>query len=217
MWSWIAPLKFQIARKVRLVLPRAALNEVFDECDRFDEDETGGRIIGHYSEEPDGSLTVHVTGIVESGPGTKRSPVSLFQDGEYQERIFRRIEWCHPELEHLGNWHSHHVNGLSTLSVGDVATYQRTVNHPCHNTSFFYALLVTRKGHSGKPLRRYQVKHYLFRRGDDRVYRIPRRQVRVVTELLMWPVSAESRRAYGQDSPAHRLTSVHPDHETQGV
>ena len=42
-------------------------------------------------------------------------------------------------IEHLGNWHTHHVNGYPNLSGGDVATYRRIVNHELHNLDFFYA------------------------------------------------------------------------------
>src|SRR5262245_14169366 len=115
------------AAQTRVALPHAALTVVFDECDGFDHDETGGRVIGTYNVE--GShLSINVTGIIESGPRARRSAVSFFQDGEHQERIFREIERHHPAIEHLGNWHTHHVNGLPTLSGGDIETYHRIVN-----------------------------------------------------------------------------------------
>jgi hypothetical protein len=119
--------------------------------------------------------------------------VSFFQDGEYQEKVFRKIEDHHPEIEHLGNWHTHHVNGLQHLSGGgrdgggDVETYYRTVNHRNHNAPFFYALLVTTKHSSSDPLGRYSVKHYIFRRGDDRIYELRHDQVEIVDAPLIWP------------------------------
>jgi hypothetical protein len=171
---------------VRLVLPQAALTVIFDECDGFDKDETGGRVIGTFKE--DGKkLTLQVTGIIESGPKATRSAVSFFQDGEHQEKVFRKIETRCPEIEHLGNWHTHHVNGLSHLSGGDIDTYRRTVNHHKHNTSFFYALLVVAKHNNSDPLRRYSLKHYIFRRGDEHVYEIPQRFIEVVNLPLAWP------------------------------
>jgi len=173
---------------VQLIVPESALTAIFDECDGFDQDETGGRVIGTFAEHA-GTLTLHVTGIIESGPQAKRSAVSFFQDGEYQEGVFRRIERHHPDIEHLGNWHTHHVNGLSTLSSGDIATYHRVVNHHNHNTPFFYALLVTAKHKTSAPLRRYTVKHYLFRRGDEDFYEIPQQQVEIVSKPLIWPTS----------------------------
>src|ERR1700726_902690 len=119
-------MKFHSTNKVRLVIPKAALTTIFDECDGFDQDETGGRVIGTF-EEGRGKLTIHVTGIIEAGPQARRSNVSFFQDGDYQEQVFRKIEDHHREIEHLGNWHTHHVNGLQNLSGGDVETYYRNV------------------------------------------------------------------------------------------
>lgn len=180
---------------LRLILPRNALKVIFDECDGFDVDETGGRVIGTF-EERKGKLTLRVTGIIESGPQARRTAVSFFQDGHHQERIFRQIEIGHPEIEHLGNWHTHHVNGLQNLSGGDIETYHRTVNHHNHNTSFFYALLVTAKHAGCDPLRRYSVKHYIFRRGDEQFYEIPQQHVKIVDEPLLWPtaLSPDSKR-----------------------
>jgi len=137
-------------------------------------------------------LVIRVTGIIESGPNAQRSNVSFFQDGNYQERVFRQVEGNHPEIEHLGNWHTHHVNGYPQLSDGDVGTYRRTVNHELHNTPFFYALLVTNKNRTEDRNRRYTAKHYLVRRGDDQVYEIPEKAVEIEERTsLMWPLKAE--------------------------
>jgi hypothetical protein len=177
-----------LAKNVQVLLPRTALATVFDDCDRFYQDETGGRLIGTFAERR-GNLTIQVAGIIESGPQARRTSVSFYQDGAYQEGVFRRLEATHPEIEHLGNWHTHHVNGYPTLSDGDVATYRRTVNHPNHNTSFFYAILVTAKQERARdPLARYSVKHYVLRRGDDAVYEIPEKQVKLVRTELVWPM-----------------------------
>jgi competence protein ComEC len=177
------------ASNVEIILPKAALSMIFEECDLYDHDETGGRIVGQYREHG-GKLTVEVLGIIEPGPKARRSPVMLFQDGEYQERAFRAIEEKHPSIEHLGTWHTHHVNGLQTLSGGDIATYTRTVNHHNHNTNFFYALLIVGKRKSKNPLERYSFKHFMFRRGDERFYEIAPRQIRIVDSPLIWPLTA---------------------------
>lgn len=182
----------KLGSDIRIVVPETALTVVFDECDRFDHDETGGRVIGAFTEQ-DGRLTVEVTGIIEPGPQARRSPVSFFQDGAHQERIFRQIEDQHPEIEHLGNWHTHHVNGLLTLSGGDIDTYRRTVNHQSHNTSFFYALLITARNKDSKPTNRdrYSTKHFVFRRGEEDFYEIPPRHVKIVDAPLVWPVTTQ--------------------------
>jgi hypothetical protein len=126
-----------------------------------------------------------VLGVIGPGPQAQRSATSFFQDGDYQERVFRQIEEKHSNIEHLGNWHTHHVNGLGTLSQGDHATYHRIVNHDKHNTDFFYALLVVKKNNGRSP--RYQVKHFFFLRDDNEVCEIPDAQIRVVNTPVLWP------------------------------
>lgn len=167
---------------VSVTIARAALELVFDECDSYDADETGGRLLGTYREQGS-ACDITVAGVIGPGPNARRSNTSFFQDGEYQEQVFRGIEARHPDVEHLGNWHTHHVNGYPTLSGGDVSTYRNIVNHTNHNTNFFYALLVVRKNSYGSP--RYEVKHYFFRRDDDIVYELPHKDVRVVDLPLL--------------------------------
>jgi hypothetical protein len=176
------------ASNVHIVLPNTALSVIFDECDLYHHDETGGRIVGTYREHG-GKLTIEVLGIIEPGRNARRSPVMLFQDGEYQEQAFRTIEERIPNIEHLGTWHTHHVNGLQTLSGGDITTYTKTVNHHNHNTDFFYALLVVGKHKSEDPLERYSFKHFLFRRDDDHFYEIAPRHVEIVDSPLVWPTA----------------------------
>jgi hypothetical protein len=171
-----------------ITIARDALETIFDECDKFDIDETGGRLIGTYRHE-NGHYNIQVKGVLESGPQARRSATSFFQDGEHQEKVFRAIEAEHPDIEHLGNWHTHHVNGYPTLSGGDKDTYFRTVNHKMHNTDFFYALLVVSKNGSGNP--RYAVKHFVFRRNDPAFYEIPAKKVRLVDAPALLPGNPE--------------------------
>jgi hypothetical protein len=173
---------------ISISIARGALESIFGECDKYDNDETGGRLIGSYHQKG-AHYDIQVLGVLEPGPKAQRSPTSFFQDGEYQERLFRSIEESHPNIEHLGNWHTHHVNGYPTLSGGDKITYFKIVNHQKHNTDFFYALLVVRRNPAGDP--RYEIKHYLFRRNDDTVYEIPATQVRLVDMPVVWPRNAD--------------------------
>ena len=154
-------------RSVRVEIAGRALQSVFEECDRYDSDETGGRMVGHFALVRN-TLVVRARGVIEPGPNARRTRTSFFQDGDYQTEVFRRIEAEDPTIEHLGNWHTHHVNGHPNLSGGDIATYRRIVNHGLHNLDFFYALLVTarREGRSG--LGRYAVRHYVLFRGRQR-------------------------------------------------
>ena len=174
--------------KVTVSIPKKALEAIFDECDRYDVDETGGRIVGTYHKKGC-QYHIDVLGVIAPGPNARRAPTSFFQDGDYQERVFREAEKDHPKLEHLGNWHTHHVNGLQTLSSGDRSTYHRIVNHDKHNTDFFYALLVTRKNDNRDW--RYEIKHYVLFRGDDEIHGIEESQIRVVDPSHPRPGSSE--------------------------
>jgi hypothetical protein len=169
-------------------MARGALESIFDECDQYDSDETGGRLIGSYRQKG-AEYGIEVLGVIAPGPNAQRSPTSFFQDGEYQEKIFRSIEENHPNIRHLGNWHTHHVNGYPTLSGGDKTTYFKTVNHEKHNTDFFYALLVVRRNPGGNS--RYEVKHYFFRRNDDTIYEVPAAHVRLVDAPALGPREVE--------------------------
>jgi hypothetical protein len=180
-------------------IAREALESIFDECDMYNADETGGRLIGTYRTKGT-EYQIDVTAVIGPGPRAQRTATSFFQDGEYQEQEFRSIEAEHPEIEHLGNWHTHHVNGYPTLSGGDKTTYFNIVNHKNHNTDFFYALLVVHKNAGGAP--RYDVNHYLFRRNDSAVYEIPSNHVRVVDA----PILSARRAISPQAATAHQTT-----------
>ena len=173
-------------------IARGALESIFDECDQYDSHETGGRLIGTYRKKGP-HYDIQLLGVLGPGPQAQRSAVSFFQDGEYQEKIFRQIEEKHPAIEHLGNWHTHHCNGLATLSQGDHTTYHRIVNHDKHNTDFFYALLVVRKNAGREP--RYLVKHFIFHRNSDKVDEIPAAHVRIIDTPTLWPQSSEQHKS----------------------
>ena len=195
--------RFTQTKGVHVTIAQAALDVIFDECDRYDADETGGRILGTYRNDGD-QLEIVVSGIIEPGPAAQRSSVYFMQDGAYQEQVFREVEPVHPAIEHLGNWHTHHVNGLRHLSDGDLQTYHRIVNHHNHNTDFFYALLVTERSRK-TGLNRYQVKHYLIRRSDNKSYEIPTSAVKVTDQPLVWPklpLSANSGQSNVQANPS---------------
>ncbi len=170
--------------KAEVTICRAVLEAVYDECDVHDTDETGGRVVGFY-EKQGGRLRINVCGMIGPGTNAQRTPTSFFQDGEYQERIFRELESRHRAVEHLGNWHTHHVNGLATLSAGDVGTYTRIVNHNGHNTDFFYALLVVARNAVGSE-HRYAVKHFIVYRGDPQLYEILPSQVQISDEASIY-------------------------------
>jgi hypothetical protein len=171
-----------------VTISRGVLESIFDECDLYDSHETGGRLIGTFQKKG-ARYDVQLSGVLGPGPNARRSATSFFQDGDYQEQVFRSIEERHPEVEHLGNWHTHHVNGLEHLSHGDHETYHRNVNHEKHNTDFFYALLVVKKNPGGQP--RYEVKHYFFRRNDGKVYETPASDVQIINGPVLWPQAGQ--------------------------
>ena len=185
---------------VRVEMAAEVLESVFEECDRYDHEETGGRIIGHFAMDR-GSVVIQAKGVIEPGPNARRTRTSFFQDGNHQAEVFRRIEAQDPAIEHLGNWHTHHMNGYPTLSGGDLATYRRIVNHELHNLDFFYALLVTHKVAERSGLDRYAVRHYVFYRGDDAVHEIAQADVEITKEPRIWPKdhhsTVEARRKNG--------------------
>ena len=182
---------------VTVSIPAQALGSIFDDCDQYDHDETGGRIIGVFRGPPCGPLEIEVTGVIEAGPRANRSRSSFFQDGDYQAQVFRRIEASHPDVEHLGNWHTHHVNGFPTLSPGDIETYKRIVNHKEHNHNFFYALLVVSRSAGERNLSRYRIRHYILFRGDNSVYEIESPNVIVTQKPLVWPDGKDNRTTPG--------------------
>jgi hypothetical protein len=156
-------------------IPRPILEGMFDQCERYREEETGGALLGFYSWKRT-DLHIDVRAVIGAGPNARRSAVCFFKDGEYQEQVFRAVEKKHPSICHLGNWHTHHCNGLRTLSQGDVHTYVKCVNSPNHATDFWYALLVTH----GTPNERmrYAEKHFVFVRfGGDNFVEVPASQV----------------------------------------
>lgn len=150
----------------QIIINNDIINTIFNACDKCGINETGGRLLGNITVE-DNALNINVCGIISAGPNARATPVSLFQDGDYQERVFRRIEQVYPWIEHVGNWHTHHINGLKTLSDGDIGTYRRTVNHPNYNLDIFLALLVTSKYDSIDRGGRYGFKCFLFRKGGN--------------------------------------------------
>ena len=176
---------------ISITIAKGVLESIFDECDLYDSHETGGRLIGTYSKNAS-HYDIQLQGVLAPGPAAQRSATSFFQDGEYQEALFRKIEQEHPNIEHLGNWHTHHCNGLATLSHGDHTTYNRIVNHEKHNTDFFYALLVVRKTPGNGA--RYSVKHFIFHRNNNRVDEVPPSQVRIVDEATLHPTDERGQK-----------------------
>jgi hypothetical protein len=166
--------------KIQLGLDRRVLSYITNELGKNPNVEEGGKYVGYllpasdsrlrdYGFDPSAQVMV-ITDFLPSGPNATRSAVELQPDGEYQERLFRQVEKMDREIEHVGTWHSHHCNGLQTLSSGDLVGYLRTVNRAEYRLDYFLASLVTRlpQGASDQGW----IDHYLFVRGDEEYYKI---------------------------------------------
>lgn len=125
-----------------------------------------------------GDLTLEVADYIDDGPGAQRQSAFHLGDAAWQTQEFRRREEADPEIENLGSWHSHHPNGLSRLSSGDIKGYQRTVNDEGHNHDFFFVSLgVDKHGFS-------TAKHFLFVRGDTDWYEFPHDSISITERRL---------------------------------
>jgi len=172
-------------KNIKIIIPQAVLNSIYNECNKYEKDETGGRILGFYNQDKN-NLEISVAGEIGPGPKSTRTPVSFFQDGEFQEKIFRKIESENSNIEHLGNWHTHHGNGYPTLSAGDITTYTNIVNHQNHNIDFFYALLVVSKNHNNLNRPPYEIKHFIFFRNSFSFLEIPESNIVITNALPIW-------------------------------
>jgi hypothetical protein len=81
-----------------------------------------------------------------------------------------KAEQLDPDIEHVGTWHSHHCNGLKTLSGGDVDGYFATVNKKAYRLQYFVASLV--KHVPKDPMSEDWIDHFLFVRGDEAFYHL---------------------------------------------
>lgn len=138
--------------------------------------EDGGKLLGTI-EQTGRQLSIRVDAYIDSGPRVSSSPTHLHPDGEYQEAMFRVIEIFDPTIEHIGSWHSHHCNGLETLSPGDIQGYVRTVNKPDYNLDFFLAFLVT-----GLNRRKVEARYYVFLRGSEEWLELDESNVSILDE-----------------------------------
>jgi len=135
---------------------------------RHSDVEEGGKLIGHMKTDGKDTVILQVLSYIDSGPGVDNSQTHLHPDGEYQEAAFRLVESYLPDIEHLGSWHSHHCNGLSDLSSGDIDGYIRSVNKPDYNIGIFLAVLAY--GNDSHNLRH---RYYIFQKGSNKYLEVP--------------------------------------------
>ena len=181
-------MMFTKADDIKLVIPRSAIQIVFDECDRYDADETGGGHVLSTTRTTTTSSLLDMSGIIEPGPHARRTATYFQQDGTYQERVFRNVEEREPSIEHLGNWHTHHVNGLGHLSDGDTGTYRRTVEHQKQNTDFFVFWLL--RGGMARQVFNATLSKIMFCGGDLAIYEMSASSVTLTDAMLVWPTAS---------------------------
>jgi len=152
--------------------------------------EDGGKFLGRIVRR-DGQLVIRIETYIDSGPRVDHSASHLHPDGEYQEAVFRLAECLDPGIEHLGSWHSHHCNGLNTLSGGDIRGYIQTVSDPDYGPRYFFVVLVTALERG-----RAAMRYYLFEKGTQEYVELDAGSVRLVDNVYPWEdVVAASERA----------------------
>jgi len=177
--------------------------------------EEGGKYVGYVLREGSPQIpalgldrsrpALVVTDFLPSGPNAVRTAVELMPDGKYQERLFRQLEQMDAEVEHLGTWHSHHCNGLSTFSSGDVSGYLRTVNREEYRLDYFLASLVKRRPYNAADVD--WIDHFLFTRGQDRFYR-----VNDLVQIVDWPTTFGGHTGHADVRRTPLYTEAKPSH-----
>jgi hypothetical protein len=162
---------------LRVVVPLQVAHRFTQEILAHPQVEVGGKYVGFIGgtkrsesleerHEAMSRLVLEVVDYIDDGPRAERTPTFHHGDAQFQTEEFRKLEARLPEIEHLGSWHSHHPNGLNSLSSGDVDGYRETVNAQGHNHDFFLASL-------GTDSRGFvSARHFLFVRGDEHYYEL---------------------------------------------
>jgi hypothetical protein len=198
---------------VHVLFDRHVFGFMVDELAKRPTVEEGGKYVGYWLTPSDPRFRVLglkdqkealvVTDFLPSGPRAIRTSVELQPDGEYQEQLFRRLEQADRAVEHLGTWHSHHCNGLPTLSSLDISGYLRTVNRREYRLDFFLASLVTTM--PADPSAKGWIDHYLFIRGDENHYRITD-----AIQLIDWPTTFGAHTGHRPHSGGSRSAQEAP-------
>ncbi|WP_066361826.1 hypothetical protein [Herbidospora mongoliensis] len=170
--------------RLRLELHGDVVAQALNEIRANPHIEVGGKFVGFVEggfaadsaqwREDLAELRVTVVAYLDAGPGKDRTAVHHLSDTDYQFRLFQEVAGDFPDLHFLGIWHSHHPNGLDTLSQGDEQTGTVTVNNPGHDHDFLLSsLAVDLDGLMGG-------RHFVFLRGRAGFLEIDRSDVVVV-------------------------------------
>jgi hypothetical protein len=178
--------------ELEILFDRSVSFYIVDELRKHPFVEEGGKYIGYICKPGDSSLqkfdvnprshAIVITDFLPGGPKAVRTAAEFMPDGEYQEALFRQVEEIDPAIEHIGSWHTHHCNGLQTLSRGDVEGYFRTVNKAHYRPNYFFASLIKHLPINPESLD--WIDHFLFVRSVNEYY-LATGHVRVID----WPTT----------------------------
>lgn len=110
-----------------LWVARAALDAMTREADRVSPSETGGVLMGYWTQSPTGDVGGEgaVAAVIGPGPRAVHRKWAFVPDHEYQEAEIERIyEACGRRWTYLGDWHTH-PDGPALLSNRDRTTLRR--------------------------------------------------------------------------------------------
>ena len=154
-----------------VIIPRSEMEFISRCIQDYDGRETGGQMWGHRTE--DGTPVIDFV----SGPGpmARHNTTSFFQDEENFHKV-DDVASGRYNLEHIGEWHSHHRMGLRHPSGGDVSTMCNALartgkghmlvcigNLNDDGTTSVGAFLFSSRGYSGIP---WDVRDYASPVGD---------------------------------------------------
>lgn len=194
--------------KLEVVFDKNVFSYILEELKKYPNAEEGGKYIGYVFEpnapdlkklpvNPNARIIV-VTDFLPSGPNAKRNAVEFLPDGPFQEALFQQAEMSDPKVEHVGSWHSHHCNGLRTLSNGDIRGYLRTANKTNYRPDCFIASLV--KHVPDDPRHEDWIDHFIFVRGHSD-YRQLTNQVKIAD----WPTNFSAQTGHHREGAEFTL------------
>lgn len=131
--------------------------EMLGLCQRSSPRETGGILLGHYSEAHDCALVTSVTG----APADSRSGRTWFDRGVQglQDKIDRL--WRHRKYYYLGEWHFHPF-AAPRLSPTDLQQVQEIAESEQYHCPEPVLLII-----GNDPPRKWLASAYVFRRNSD--------------------------------------------------
>jgi len=105
-----------------VLISTASQAEIFDECSRDPNRETGGILIGRYSE----NLTTALVTVATPPPIDSRKGFAWFTRGSFGLQALLARLWKHDRTQYLGEWHYHpfsapQPSNLDKRSLAEVA------------------------------------------------------------------------------------------------